>query len=71
MKRIELTDRQHRILQHFLVRGLCGDENAKKYQTVKGWTDKVYTQELARCLLQLSLCESLNTSKEWKRDAIY
>jgi len=71
MKRIELTDRQHRILQHFLVRCFKGDEYAKKYQTVNGWTDKVYTQELVRCLAQLSLCESLNTKREWKRECFY
>jgi hypothetical protein len=65
MKRVELTDRQHRILKHFLARSLGQYEMAERIAPKTMWTDQVYAKELANSLFFMSLAKSLETKKEW------
>lgn len=66
MKRVELTDRQYRVLKHFLARSLGRYEMAETIAPKTMWTDQVYAKEIANTLWSLSFAKSLETKKEWK-----
>ena len=66
MKRIEMTDRQQRILLHFLARSFGNEEYAKSLETKILWDDRTYNRELRYASMAIGLAKSLNTTKEWR-----